>query len=123
MMDTYTIEALKQIRALFNEPEKFTKGSYSRDVNGHIEVSTSDNAYSFCLVGAINHVCNINKVYPLNLKIRELFLNNLTVNTNVSNRGVSIEQWNDDPKTTYQDLLNLIDSTIRLAESQLDLKL
>lgn len=103
------LESLRKIKELFSDPERWIKYAFAKDKNYNITKPLSEDAYCFCLTGAIDYICKDTDdiYYQGHSYLRLIF--SITVGKEYGN---SIINWNDNPNTTHNDLLNLIDKTI-----------
>lgn len=100
-----TREVLEKARELIATPERWTKGALARDEHG-IEVPTCcDDAYCWCMGGAISAVSENGSVYR---------------SWGVVERIVSmhIDKFNDAPERTHAEVLEAFDRAIALASTE-----
>jgi hypothetical protein len=120
-------DVLRKARALLTDPSNWCQGYNCRDANGRPLPYGSSLACSYCLVSA---VC-LQLPDALQGKA-DLYLNELRRTIflrHPNSEGKSFEtlhpedvprlsQWNDAPSRTHEDVLLLLDVTIRRLESQ-----
>lgn len=117
-------EFLKQVRARMS-PETWNKGSLARDKNGHYIDYTSGDACSFCLFGYLYHTeysliregkggCEVQISEDL---ARMIVAANpqIIAYPELTNHLVV---YNDDPNTTFEDIVKVIDNSIQYAEAK-----
>lgn len=99
---------LIEIKNFLSDPARWTKDAYARDKNGK-QVSTDDEtAYCFCLTGLL-----LNKqvsAKPCSAVLRALH--------KLEGSYINIPEFNDDVKTTHEDVLKLLDSAIEISTEQ-----
>lgn len=84
------------------------KGSYAKDSQGNKVVETSPDAVSWCAIGAM-HSTDPGAFFPIT-KDHPLCM---------ASRGFrNITYFNDDPRTTKQDVLDLFDRAIKIAKNE-----
>ena len=103
-MTTIT-DNLKAVRELLSVPERWTKKADARDDMGRVVFFDSDDAASWCLVGAVEHQCHRLR------RPRFALLNAL------KRRGgiyplMTLQEFNDAETTTHADVLALLDEAI-----------
>lgn len=101
-------EQLKEIRKLIENPENWTKRFYARDKFDREVYDVSEEACKWCLLGAINRIMRSKENYKNYLVVILILENAIRSITNHYN----IVKFNDDPKTTHEDILNLLDKCI-----------
>lgn len=106
MHDAEVTRSLRKIREIFSNEKKWTKYAFARDSDNKGCKPLDDYAESFCLAGAINRVSNYQD--NLNSKLRALFCKRI--------KSECIVEWNDNPETKYNDLVNLINDVIKDSE-------
>lgn len=89
-----TIEMLKEMRVLLDNPKHWVKGMSEKKLE--------DGSYAFCVIGAADHLSGW-QAFPRD--------DVLDVLRDVTGSG-SIANWNDDPATTHQNVLDALDSAI-----------
>jgi len=94
-----TIKALREARALIDEPSKWIKGDLARSKFGNTCETSSQNAVCFCSVGALMRVTG----HLFGPEWRAL-------SSTFGNRPVAA--WNDDSATTHKDVLAAFDRAI-----------
>lgn len=87
-------ESASRVYELLDSPDKWIKGCMARDSKGNSVNSTDINATCWCLLGAIR------KVYGASYAKRIYLLWNYL--------GCDIGEFNDDPTTTYEDIIKLV---------------
>lgn len=119
------VEHLTAVRALISTPDKWARGEFARDMNGNRTSLAARNAACFCILGAIGRtdpeIVSLKKqeyqVFspiwdkPAAQELRKV----------IGDRLVS--DFNDDPQTTHDDMLRVIDAAIeRLNIERLETK-
>ncbi len=86
-----------KIKDLYTDESRWTKGAYARNGDGHaVLFSEHDNAYCFCLVGAIY------KCYPDQInEIRKRIGTHLGIEL--------VYEWNDNPSRTFAEVKSLVE--------------
>jgi hypothetical protein len=108
-----TLETLKATREFLTDPAKWHKGRIS-----------DERETCFCVMGAVWRT-NPERMYDTTPATMETF----RIITNiVQNRGFKfgridphkayVAQWNDDPETTHEEVLSVLDEAIALKASQ-----
>ena len=99
-----TKEILVNTRAFFSEEGKWCQGSSARNAKGHAVYQDSDEAFSFCLLGALffekprnQNDETYNKAYKIVRKTAG---------------DISLVDFNDDPHTSFVDIINVLDVAI-----------
>lgn len=111
-----TIEILRGARELLADPSKWTKGVHARDQQGAIVHCIDPDAISFCMGGAVDRQCCADERYTASPEYQAAcgaLLDALKVHRNVVD-------FNDDPATTHQDMLDLFDEAIKKLEPTLE---
>lgn len=83
---------------LFNKPEKWNKSWFALDVNGEECSPYSEKAVSYCIIGGIK------KCYPDNKMAIERSMKDELEKVGY----IYLTDWNDNPKTTFEDLRRII---------------
>lgn len=106
-----TKQALESMRELLSDETKWTKGESARDANGKAVPSTSEDAASFCLIGAIHQA---DGAYH---DVRNALVAQILKR---SERSVvyfnAVVYFNDLPTTTHADILGVLDDAIAAEE-------
>jgi hypothetical protein len=98
------INECKTVYELLEDPDRWGKKYFAVDDHGICKMVGSNEACKFCLDGALRRIYPTGKDYFTNfLKIQKV-LNN---NTDLSYFSTSLIGFNDDPKTTHQDVLEV----------------
>lgn len=87
---------------LLKDPKHWTKGSYAKDAEGLPVSSASPDAVCWCLGGAISKVSD-------NIEDANAYFNRLEEILTEMYDAESIEEFNDDLKTTHADVLKVIE--------------
>lgn len=114
-------EFLKSVRANMS-PETWTKEALCRDSNGNKTIYLSDAACSFCLYGYLYRT-----EYLLEMQGKDCIEGEvcdevtdliLKANPQLSKvpGEVKLVTYNDDPNTTFDDIVKVIDNSIQYAE-------
>jgi hypothetical protein len=98
-MSKASTETIKAAREFLSDPARWHKGSYS-----------NQNHDAFCLLGALEHV----SVNASSWDAEDLIVEHLPggVEAFTTPQLRPIAAFNDDPATTHQDVLNLLDKTL-----------
>ena len=98
------LEHLNEIRELL--AKGWTQVALARDQRGHDVSVMSENAVSFCVVGAMRRSSRgLARLWSIHHALREL-------------TNGTISAWNDDPTRTHAQVLALIDRAIEIAEAE-----
>jgi hypothetical protein len=106
------LESLREARKKIEKSENWCREAFARTAEGKEVTADSPEARQWCLLGAIAAVrevpCFFDSIsnYPWMYALRDA--------TGCS----SIGQFNDDPKTTHEKVLEVIDQTIAELEKQ-----
>lgn len=98
-------QKLIEARKVIENPASWHKGSYARDTYGLRVPVYSDNAVSYCTIGACNKVFN-----SWSTTYQEV-LTRLQRAANVP-PGEGIPDWNDAPERTHEEVLAAFDKAI-----------
>ena len=98
------IKALQEVRKLLRNDVYWTRHESARDANGKFCRPDSPKACQWCLEGAVVRVTN-DDTY---LRIQVIDALDQTIDTHTD-----IPEFNDDYLTTHQDVLNVINLTIK----------
>ena len=120
------LQNLKEVRALLSKPESWIKGYYARDLQGEgvlAESGVRKDFPCFCLLGAIRAVCGHtdgSKSYGESPSATINAINRYATDNLRGHVGrfFSLPEYNDDPDTKHEDILNLLDGTIRSLEEK-----
>lgn len=105
-MSVSTTEILEKVRALIDKPEKWTKDTLARNIEGTPTFTSSGDAVSFCIIGAI---CKAKNLEPDFFYVQSL----LDEFVPPEYTGFAkLIKFNNDEKTTHQDLMELFDKAI-----------
>ena len=118
-----TKKVLIETDRVLSDETKWTKNKFSADENNICTLFTNSEAYMFCLIGSLKKTC-------FDLKAEEeVYANSIhflrkahDIVTNTKNRDVVtfvqesnlLQCYNDDPKTTFVDIKNLLSLAIEL---------
>jgi hypothetical protein len=102
-----TLETLKAARQTLTPLEAWTKGDNARDQDGARVDPQDPRATCWCLIGAIAMQGHYSSV--ASYEIRQTLVKD--------GRCDSIAAFNDDPDTTHDDVLGLLDKTIARLEA------
>lgn len=97
------LDVLVAARELISVPERWTRGSYARDIDGRQRGAKSDYATCWCASGAIERVAGDATFFGLQDKAWKAL---------ASLSGGSVATFNDDQRTTHADVLELFDRAI-----------
>lgn len=102
------LEILIAARAKIAEPERWTKGTFSRNAEGEpCAVDWGPAAVCWCALGAINATTNkMHQLYELKSAAKDALA------LAVSPSHDSVAYFNDDPATTHADVLAAFDRAI-----------
>lgn len=108
-------DTLTRARALIAQPETWTQNAYARDSDGTPIVSNSPDAVCWCLTGAIYRVITPGSYLgnPDYLAATDALSDALPAH--VTSEDLTV--WNDTPRRTHQQILNLLDRAIAKAAS------
>ena len=101
-----------KVKDLLSSPEKWHKGCYAKDTKGNPVSETGSTAVSWCLMGAIYKCYDNGAGY----KIASSYGNVLSCIRKIEDnfpdllRRVSLPCFNDDPKTTFEDIRRIIET-------------
>jgi hypothetical protein len=98
-------DTLRAARALIEKPEHWTQGWFARTEDGRQTKAGALDAFSFCIVGAIDHVNG-----PHNERARE-FLRSVVPHFDITS-------FNDRKGRSHRTILKKFDEAIALAERQ-----
>ena len=101
---------LRRARIRLHCPERWTQGASARLDDGRHCHPEDPAATSHCVVGAIQHLtaptgANSDMFYAATTHLQR------TLARTISDPWLTI--WNDDPRTTHQDILDALDDAIR----------
>jgi hypothetical protein len=98
---------LRQARALIAKPNGWCKKTFAKNEKGYSTRPTEDDAVSFCMLGAIQHVPATNDAY-------QSARHYLDVATNF----YGVPYWNDHQAKDQKEVLSKFDSAIARAVEQ-----
>lgn len=110
-----TIEILSAVKSKIAKPENWTQNAYARDAGG-IEVNpTSENAYSFCLIGAFTATGIARSDTS---KAKELLAQAISENLRPNEQIIAgfISPFND--RRDHGDIIRVLDRAIELASNE-----
>jgi hypothetical protein len=93
---------LKRIRHLLSDPARWTRGEMARSMFGAPTDPAGPNATCWCVMGAIHHETKDDPF--LSGSVYQIL--------RVQLQGRAVSEFNDDPTTTHDDLILLIDKAI-----------
>lgn len=96
------------IFAVLSSPDKWTKGTYARDADGHAWCE-DDEAVCFCVSGALQHAHKLSFLDPDHEDhgaVRDAILT--LYPSRVRDSLSTIPTFNDHPETTYDDILAVL---------------
>lgn len=88
-----------KIRELLSDESKWTKGFYARNAHGAIRPSKSEEAVSWCILGAIEKCYGGKKADGVFLRIEAAYPSKLYS---------CVDDWNDSKKTKFEDVKRLV---------------
>lgn len=89
-----------KVKDLLTGPDKWTKGNFACDLDGHRANILTPAAHRFCLIGAV-YQCYGLKEAPL---VRERIMDRLGKQT-----AGGVVGWNDDEARTFDDVRRLVE--------------
>lgn len=98
-----TNEVLKNISKLLDSPDKWTTGALAVDSDGLSVPTLSEDAVSWCLLGALKHEARTSRLY-LSADKRIW----AAVKAEYPGRYLSLSQFNDSPTTTFEDVQRIL---------------
>jgi hypothetical protein len=101
-MTTTPLEVLVRARERLSRPENWIKGGYAKDLGGNSVCSDSYSAVCWCIFGAIGE-----DTFEGNEEVIHHTLKTLTP-------AYSVLDFNDDPNTTYEDVIRVLDKAIAI---------
>ena len=116
------IEALEKAKELISKPENWTKNTEARNRNDFPTDYTNPEAYKFCIIGSVqyalyqmdkNHTFQRETLRKIQNKINEKeeeIIKEYNKNTKYNLQNFAI--FNDHPKTTHKQILQLLNDTI-----------
>ena len=119
---------LVALRAMFDEPEQWSKGMIARDQDGDRVEPTDPGACSWCLIGGLCAVSGIASP-PQAVMLPAFSCIIDSVRTRLLNAGLDdfgvggpmVGDWNDQEETTHGHLISVLDDAIGVAETWRDL--
>ena len=107
-MNKIIIEALERAKEIINNPKNWTKGAVAKNKNNQPVIETSPKACKFSLNGALHRA-----IYEM-IKEQKYEIETLRqINNNILMKDKHVE-LNENPETTHEDILQLLDNTIKL---------
>ena len=100
MSNQRLLENLNEIKDVLSDESSWTQNTFARDVNGNTIDVDSDNACSWCLMGAI---------YKSSDTVNQ---SNDVVDCLYRVTGQSVCYYNDNKETQHQDIVNLLNTAI-----------
>jgi hypothetical protein len=100
------VEILRRARKRLRRPESWTRGSFARDVHGEPAYVNSDEAISWCAIGAVRAEVDRQSLTTSVVEHLEASLP----------AGDNILAWNDDRARTHTEVIRLFDRAIRRAQ-------
>lgn len=95
-------EILEGVLEVLSNPERWNKGEYARTSDGTLTLGYDPRAVTYCLVGAIQKVTG-GCLYDFSSLVDRL--------ADLSNTP-DVTDYNDDPKTTHEDIVLLLKNAI-----------
>ena len=105
---------LVDTKQLLSDENKWIKGSDAVDGHGDYVFATSKDACAWCLAGAIEKECDSGDKdvsWRKTCKVQDW------VDEHLYNVGM-MEEFNDSPDTTHQDMMSMLDNLIAKAQKQ-----
>lgn len=103
-----TVEILHRIRGLISDPNHWTKGVFATDQHGAAVPASDPTATCFCVAGAAMRVrSQIDEADLIHFREAKSIMR-ITA-------GGWLPIFNDDPLTTHQDVMSVIDKAIEMA--------
>lgn len=102
---------LQQVRTKLTPAGSWTKGTCARDAKRKPVPACNPEAVMWCIVGAINTLTD-----DMVLSGRILHAIGLVAAERLAARGeryIGMPMYNDDPKTTHREVLEVLDETIK----------
>jgi hypothetical protein len=107
-----TLEKMEAAKA-FLTPENWSKGFYAHNANGEQTDWESEEAATFCLIGAYYKVNNYSRKDMFSPHTRISILSNIT-----AKRGyLSLAVFNDHGDTKFEDVVSLLDEAITICKA------
>lgn len=112
-------EIIKQAKALLSDPKKWIKGTYARNRLGASKLGWESGAVAFCTLGALQNITG-HQPYgtPAGLKATDYIVHAAKRLFPGNSRSIySIPGFNDDLRTTHEDLMQVLDKAELMARS------
>jgi hypothetical protein len=110
------VKTLKKARRLISKPDKWCKKTAAKNKAGNCVSELSDSAYSFCILGAFSRTSPDGSSY--HGAINNFIAANIKALTYPNKIGV--EDFNDRPDRTHDEVLKAMDRAVKLAEKNYD---
>lgn len=104
-----TIQALKKARKLISNPKRWCQFREAQNARGLAVSADDSSAYKFCAAGAILKVAGRDSEEVLVSALKALMK---------STRGVGVATYNDKPRRTHAQVLNIFDRAIAKLEKK-----
>ena len=111
---------IQKTRTLIERKENWTKGAFARNFGGYVVESASNDAVCWCVSGALRRVfaqedaeAKTDKMYEKNNVFEQL---NEVIKEGTKGVFGMISAFNDDSKTTHEDVLRVFDRVIEKYE-------
>jgi hypothetical protein len=104
-MTTTPLEVLVRARERLSRPENWIKGDYAKDLGGNSVCSDSYSAVCWCILGAIGDDT---------LEGNEEVIHHTLKTLQALTPAYSVPDFNDDPNTTYEDVIRVLDKAIAI---------
>lgn len=99
---------MKSLLTVLTGPEKWTKDAMAKTKEDVVCAPTSLDAYKFCILGAVTKI--VNDEYPeISFEVGERIRKQ--IKQHIPNKDIfkaEIIEFNDDPGTTFEDIVELI---------------
>lgn len=112
-----TVEILEKTRDLISDPEHWCKGANARNKDGKKTKVFSEDAYSFCMLGALAKVDES----PACPEVYEFFstvIEKMSDTIVRKDKEIMLSVFNDKHSTTHADVLKVFDLAIKLAKEK-----
>jgi len=93
---------LKKARELISDPDRWTKGEMARTMFGASVSANDSKATCWCVMGAIHH----------ETKDDPFLAGSVYQMVRAQLQGRSVSEFNDDPNTTHEAVMTLLDKAI-----------
>lgn len=100
---------VREMRDILIDPDRWTKHTWARNTNDTPVSTIGQPACKWCLLGCLECVAYKHLRDPAYANSYSLTHDAITAHLP---KGVRISVYNDDPDTTHQDIINLLDTVI-----------